>query len=89
MKWEDGFVCIFIPCGNENIGVDAAPTASSDSPLDCRILGLWIRPPAARMHKKTNPERIGLFVASLVEMNLRNTIEGRTERKSLCNGMYY
>ena len=59
---EDGFVCNFIPCGNENIGIDAAPTASSDSPPDCRILDLRLRPPAARMHKKTNPDRIGLFV---------------------------
>ena len=59
---EDGFVCIFIPCGNENIGIDAAPRASSNSPPDCRILDLRLRPPAARTHKKTNPDRIGLFV---------------------------
>ena len=40
-------------------------------------------------HERDQSERIGLFLASLVEMNLRNTIEGRTERKSLYNGMYY
>jgi hypothetical protein len=39
--------------------------------------------------KKARCEASGFFLASLVEMNLRNTIEGRTERKSLCNGMYY
>ena len=51
------------PVGNENKGVDAVEPASSDSPPDCRILDLRIRPPAIQTHKKTNPERIGLFVA--------------------------
>ena len=50
------------PVGNENRGVDAVGPASSDSPPDCRILDLRIRPPAIQTHKKTNPERIGLFV---------------------------
>ena len=50
------------PVGNENKGVDAIEPASSDSPPDCRILDLRIRPPAIQTHKKTNPERIGLFV---------------------------
>ena len=50
------------PVGNENKGVDAVEPASSDSPPDCRILDLRIRPPAIQTHKKTNPERIGLFV---------------------------
>ena len=39
-------------------------------------------------NKKPNTFRCWAL-ASLVEMNLRNTIEGRTERKSLCNGMYF
>jgi hypothetical protein len=43
----------------------------------------------ARFIEKSLMRSIRLFLASLVEMNLRNTIEGRTERKSLCNEMYY
>ena len=73
------------PVGNENKGVDAVEPASNDSPPDCRILDLRIRPPAIQTHKKTNPERIGLFVAIADKIDAVDfRIETRKHEKLLC-----